>query len=142
LKKTDDYIYETGPDNSQIGNTLGEMSLVYYKFKTFNSDDWDILIIDQPEDNISNPKIKDALINYFNGLRDEKQIIFVTHNPLLVINQDVDNVVYLEKHNNRIEVISGCLEDEENKILDLVANKMDGGVDTLEKRLKYYGKKS
>jgi predicted ATPase len=142
LKKTDDYIYETGPDNSQIGNTLGEMSLVYYKFKTFNSDDWDILIIDQPEDNISNPKIKDALINYFNGLRDEKQIIFVTHNPLLVINQDVDNVIYLEKHNNRIEVISGCLEDKENKILDLVANKMDGGVDTLEKRLKYYGKKS
>jgi predicted ATP-dependent endonuclease of OLD family len=142
MKKTDDYIYETGPDNSQIGNTLGEMSLVYYKFKTFNSTDWDILIIDQPEDNISNPKIKDALINYFNGLRDQKQIIFVTHNPLLVINQDVDNVIYLEKHNNKIEVISGCLEDEENKILDLVANKMDGGVDTLEKRLKYYGKKN
>lgn len=139
-KKTDDYIYDFNENNAQIGSTLGEMSLVYYKFKTYYSDDWDILIIDQPEDNISNPKIKDDLINYFNNLRDNKQIIFVTHNPLLVVNQDADNVIYIEKYNNEIKATAGCLEDEENDILGLVANKMDGGVDTIEKRLKYYGK--
>jgi len=124
----------------QMGNTLGEMSLVFYKYTTYNNNEWDILIIDQPEDNISNNKINEELIKYFNNLRDKKQIIFVTHNPLLVVNLDVDNVIYLEKLNNQINSKSGCLEDDENKILDIVANKMDGGKETIERRLKIYGK--
>ena len=44
--------------DQQIGNTLGEMSLSYYRFFTRGNDDWQVLIIDQPEDNISNNKIK------------------------------------------------------------------------------------
>lgn len=124
----------------QMGNTLGEMSLVFYKYTTYNNNEWDILIIDQPEDNIWNYKINEELIEYFNGLRDKKQIIFITHNPLLVVNLDVDNVIYLEKKNNIINSISGCLEDEENNILDIVADKMDGGKDTIQRRLKMYGK--
>jgi ABC-type lipoprotein export system ATPase subunit len=135
-----DYIFDSSDANTEIGNTLGEMSLVYYKYRTYNSSDWDILVTDQPEDNISNPKIKEALIEYLDSLRDNKQIIFVTHNPLLVVNLDVDNVIYIEKSKDKLKVISGCLEDESNNILSLVANKMDGGVETIEKRLKYYGK--
>jgi hypothetical protein len=46
----------------------------------------------------------------------------------------------LEKKNNIINSISGCLEDEENNILDIVADKMDGGKDTIQRRLKMYGK--
>jgi hypothetical protein len=57
-----------------------------------------------------------------------------------VVNLDVDNVIYIEKSKDKLKVISGCLEDESNNILSLVANKMDGGVETIEKRLKYYGK--
>lgn len=140
FQKTDDYILDFNSSNSKIGNTLGEMSLVYYKFKTYYSRDWDVLIIDQPEDNISNPKIKDDLSTYFNNLRDFKQIIYVTHNPLLVVNQDVDNVIFVNKNNDNIEIKSGCLEREDINILKVVAENMDGGSDTIEKRLKYYGK--
>lgn len=128
-------------NGSEIGNTMGEMSLVYYKFRLHNYSEWDLMIIDQPEDNISAFNINTHLIELLNNIRDKKQVIFVTHNPLLVVNLDVDNVIYVEKEGTEINIVSGCLENEENKILEIVSDKMDGGLETIEKRLKYYGKK-
>lgn len=138
--KTNDYIMD-GADQ-QIGNTLGEMSLSYYKFFTQDDQDWGVLIVDQPEDNISNNNISEKLIGYFNDIRNEKQIIFVTHNPLLVVNLDVDNVIFVKNNNGEISTNNGCLEyeDEQTDILDLIAKNMDGGKETIEKRLKVYGK--
>lgn len=123
----------------RIGSTMGEISIVYYKYHFTENDEWDIIIIDQPEDNISNAKLSSELIEYINGLRDNKQIILATHNPLLVVNLDVDNVIYLEKNNNNISCASGCLEDEENSILEHIAKHMEGGKEMIEKRLKIYG---
>lgn len=140
-KKQQEKIFEVSR-GSEIGNTLGEMSLVYYKFRLHNHSEWDVMIIDQPEDNISTPKIKKDLISLLDNIRDKKQVIFVTHNPLLVVNLDVDNVIYVEKEGDKISAISGCLENEEENILGIIAEKMDGGLDTIEKRLKYYGKRS
>jgi adenylate kinase family enzyme len=137
--KTNDRILE-GADQ-QIGNTLGEMSLSYYKFFTQDGQNWSVLIVDQPEDNISNNNISKKLLGYFNAIRDEKQIIFVTHNPLLVVNLDVDNVVFIKNDNGLLSVSSGCLEheDADTNILKLIADNMDGGKETIEKRLKVYG---
>lgn len=139
--KTNDYIMDDGLDQ-QIGNTLGEMSLSYYKFFTQDDQDWRVLIVDQPEDNISNNNISQNLIGYFNAIRDEKQIIFVTHNPLLVVNLDVDNVIFVKNNNGELSASNGCLEyeDEQTNILELIAQSMDGGKETIEKRLKVYGK--
>ncbi len=137
-KTEKEYIKEETSDDS-IGNTLGEMSLVYYKFKTEDDNECDVLMIDQPEDNISNNRIAEKLINYFDSIRQNKQLIIVTHNPLLVVNLDVDNVIHLNKVNDKICVTAGCLEDEENRILYLVSTTMDGGKEMIEKRLKIYG---
>lgn len=128
--------------DQQIGNTLGEMSISYYKFFTQDDQDWKALIVDQPEDNISNNNISQKLIGYFNAIRDEKQIIFVTHNPLLVVNLDVDNVIFVKNDNGGLTASNGCLEyeDEHTDILELIAQNMDGGKETIEKRLKVYGK--
>lgn len=144
MVECDHYISEENGD-SKIGNTLGEMSLVYYKFCTSDVSSWNLLMVDQPEDNISNNNIKDKLISYFNFIRNNnnnKQIIFVTHNPLLVVNLDVDNVIFLKNMNGNIEASSGCLEFEDStiNILDTIAENMDGGKDTIERRLKVYGK--
>ena len=72
-------------------------------------------------------------------MRDDKQIILVTHSPLLVINQDVDNVIVLneDKDTNKLKVQCGCLESE--GILDQVAEKMEGGTEAVRKRLRVYG---
>ncbi len=139
-EKTNKYILNSS--QKQIGNTLGEMSLSYYDYFTHDDSNWGILIIDQPEDNISNNNISQKLIGYLESIRDKKQIIFVTHNPLLVVNLDVDNVIFVKNANGKLSIDSGCLEyeDEQTDILDLIAKNMDGGKETIEKRLKVYGK--
>lgn len=119
------------------GSTLGELSLAYYQFITYNQSDLELLIIDQPEDNISNTNIANSLTKFMNRLRDKVQIIFVTHNPLLVVNLDVDNVICLKKQNGKITARCGCLEHGE--ILDCVSDNMDGGKEKIEKRLKIFG---
>lgn len=131
----------TDASKQKVGNTLGEMSISFYKYYTQLSDKWSVLIIDQPEDNISNNNINHELIKYFNSLRDTKQIIYVTHNPLLVVNQDVDNVIYLDKKDSKIDIQCGCLEyeDENVNVLNTIADKMDGGKETIEKRIRVYG---
>lgn len=135
------FIQDAG--NQEVGNTLGEMSLSYYKFFTLGGDDWQVLIIDQPEDNISNNKIKKELINYFQNIRESKQIIYVTHNPLLVVNMDVDNVIYVQNNKGKLSIEGGCLEYENGvDILSIIANTMDGGKETIEKRLMFYGKEN
>lgn len=138
MKEEKRYILEETAE-SHIGNTLGELSVAYYKFNLQEEDTIHVFFIDQPEDNISNLRISTELITFINSIRDEKQVIFVTHNPLLVVNLDVDNVLYLEKHNNKINVISGCLEDEDNKILEHISNQMDGGKEMIKRRLNIYG---
>ena len=124
-----------------IGNTPGEISLVYYKFLIQESDnEFYVLAIDQPEDDINPKRIKDFLLKYLGSIRDKKQVILVTHNPLLVVNLDVDNVIYLTKENNTINVKNGALEfeNEEYSILDLIKNNLDGGYEAIERRLKVY----
>ena len=126
-----------------IGNTPGEISLVYYKFTIQEADeDYNVLIIDQPEDDINPNRIKTYLNKYLNSIKDKKQVILITHNPLLVVNLDVDNVIHLTKTNNTIEVKNGALEYESDdySILNLVKENLDGGYDAIERRLKAYGK--
>ena len=125
-------------DNDKVGATLGELSLMYYKYITHNDNKIDVFVIDQPEDNISNYRIEKHLINFFNNIRDKKQILIVTHNPLLVVNLDADNVLCLENKTGKLIIKSGCLEDEENKIISFVEKNMDGGKQAIERRLKFY----
>jgi len=130
----------TDAHHKQIGNTLGEMSLTYYKYHTQNNDDWDVFLVDQPEDNISNSRISEKLIDFINSLRYEKQVIIITHNPLLVVNQDIDNVVALEADDSGIITItSGCLESADNGVvLEKIADLMDGGHNAIRRRLRAY----
>lgn len=131
----DKEVFETS-SKDKMGNTLGEKSIVFYKFITQKTGDYKCYLIDQPEDNVSNYRISKYLIPYLERLRDTFQLIMVTHNPLLVINMDVDNVIYAEKTNDIIKVSSGCLESPGN--LKKISDMMDGGKEALEKRLKIY----
>ena len=138
------YIVDTTQGGEELGNTLGELSLAYFKYVAEHENDKSIFLIDQPEDHISNNNISKKLLRYFDSIRTKKQVIMVTHNPLLVVNQDVDHVLFVRKNGDKISVISGCLEyeHEDINILDLIAKNMDGGKDSIEKRLKVYGKEN
>lgn len=136
------YIEKDGLKNT-IGETPGEISSIHYDF-LFNylSKDYDVILIDQPEDDISSTKISQELIKHIKQVRDYKQIIIATHNPLLVVNLDVDNVICLNKnYKNEITVKDGCLEYScsDYRIIDQVADIMDGGKEAIERRFKLYG---
>ena len=135
------YIVDTSEGEDSLGNTLGEMSLAYFKYIVEQETERCVFLIDQPEDHISNNNISKKLLSYFNSIRNKKQIIMVTHNPLLVVNQDVDHVIFVRKTADRIDVVSGCLEQEgeSGNILEIVASNMDGGKESIEKRLRVYG---
>lgn len=123
---------------AEIGTTPGEVALTFYKLQLSKECDKDVILIDQPEDDISMKRIENYLINYFNNVRDKKQIIFVTHNPLLVVNLDVDNVINVTKdRKNIINIEAGCLED--SGVLEIVSDSLDGGKEVVERRLKIYG---
>lgn len=66
----------------------------------------------------------------------------VTHNPQFIVNLDVDNIIYVSKESGDFMVQSGALEFvcDEYDILDIVANNIDGGLDSIKKRWKRYEK--
>lgn len=101
-----------------------------------------VYIIDQPEDQISQVAIKEHVLGAFKRMSANRQVLMITHNPLFVVNLDVDNVIVLARgQDEKIDVKSGALEYEcdDYKVLDLVAKTVEGGADVVRKRLKRYG---
>ena len=101
-----------------------------------------VYIIDQPEDQISQVAIKEHVLGAFKRMSANRQVLMITHNPLFVVNLDVDNVIVLARgQDGKIDVKSGALEYEcdDYKVLDLVAKTVEGGADVVRKRLKRYG---
>ena len=101
-----------------------------------------IYLIDQPEDNISQKAIRDYLLDRFKNMGEYRQVIMVTHNPQFIVNLDVDNLIYLSKDDGGLKAKSGALEYEcqEYDTLDIVAQNIDGGLDSIKKRWKRYEK--
>lgn len=139
LCKTEDTILGNGDEST--GNTLGERALTYYKYMSLDVASAKVFVVDQPEDNISNQRINEDLIDYLNELRKRTQLIIVTHNPLLVVNLDADNVIALSvDRSGKRHVVSGCLEsDDDGRVLQEVADLMDGGKEAIRRRMKAYG---
>ncbi len=52
-----------------------------------------VYVIDQPEDQISQVAIKKHVLGAFKRMSANRQVLMITHNPLFVVNLDVDNVI-------------------------------------------------
>nr|MCR5483418.1 ATP-binding protein [Bacilli bacterium] len=123
--------------------SAGFNSRIYFDLISNQNDDNRIYIIDQPEDDVSQPAIKKNLLSDFNDMSKNKQIIMITHNPQFIVNLDVDNVIFLGKDDNgNIYIQSGALEyaDDIYDVLDIVANNIEGGIESINERWKRYEK--
>ena len=117
---------------------------IYFDLLSYESQKDGIYIIDQPEDNISQSAIRDYLLDRFKTMGENRQVIMVTHNPQFIVNLDVDNIIFISQKNGELLLQSGALEytcDDYN-VIDIVAKNIDGGLDSLKKRLKRYEKTS
>jgi predicted ATPase len=100
-----------------------------------------IYLVDQPEDQISQKAIRGAVLEDFRNIAEVRQVILITHNPQFIINLDADNVIFLGKRKDgSLYLQSGALEYEcsDYKILETVADNIEGGLDTIRKRMKRY----
>lgn len=115
---------------------------IYFDLLSYENTRDGIYIIDQPEDNISQSAIKTYLLDRFKTMGENRQILMVTHNPQFIVNLDVDNLIYIFKTGDMLNVYSGALEyaDDTYSILDIVAKNIDGGLDSIQKRWKRYEK--
>ncbi|MDE6241117.1 MAG: hypothetical protein K2M08_01710 [Anaeroplasmataceae bacterium] len=132
-----------GLDNLNEGNSAGINALYYLDILSLIFDK-KVFIIDQPEDDVSQTKINSVLLNSLQNFSKRAQVIIITHNPQLVVNLDVDNVIVIKKDdsNDSIKLFSGPLELVNNEVdmLKLVANTLEGGIDVIKKRWKRYDK--
>lgn len=121
----------------------GLNSRIYFDLISNQTDDKRIYIIDQPEDDVSQPSIKKNILNDFNDMSKNRQIIMITHNPQFIVNLDVDNVIFLGKdEKDKIYIQNGALEykDEECNVLKIVADNIEGGIASINERWKRYDK--
>lgn len=125
---------------SELSN--GFDSRIYFDMLSNQKSMDGIYIIDQPEDDVSQSAIKEYLLDNFKKMGANRQIIIITHNPQFIVNLDVDNVIAIQKKDDTIDIQYGALEYEGNdcNIIDIIANSIDGGIDTINKRWKRYDK--
>lgn len=115
---------------------------MYFTLLSGEMRDKGIYIIDQPEDHISQRAIKEKVLDQFRRMGQQRQVIMVTHNPQFIVNLDVDNVIYLSRNNGEFVIQSGALEyeDDNYSILRIVADNIEGGLQTIQGRMKRYEK--
>ena len=121
----------------------GFNSKIYFDLISNQTDDNRIYIIDQPEDDVSQPSIKKNILGDFYDMSKNRQVIIITHNPQFIVNLDVDNVIFIGKdENDKIYIQNGALEyyDKDYDILRIVADNIEGGIDSINERWKRYDK--
>ena len=93
------------------------------------------LILDQPEDDLDNALIYDLAVRQILENKPRRQMIFVTHNPNIVVNGDAELVTVLGLSKGQIEVErSGGLADIE--IRNAICSIMEGGAEAFRQRYR------
>jgi ABC-type cobalamin/Fe3+-siderophores transport system ATPase subunit len=94
------------------------------------------LIVDQPEDDLDNSFIFQVLVKNILKLKEERQLIFVTHNANIPVLGEAEAIVvmHMEKPNKAAPPASGSLEDRKQDILHL----LEGGKEAFAHREQRY----
>ena len=99
--------------------------------------DNDIIIIDQPEDDLDNQVIYKEVINTIKAKKPDIQFIFATHNANIPVLGDAEQVIATSySDDNKIEVDVGNIDcpSTHKAIVDI----MEGGKEAFEKRKLIY----
>lgn len=103
-----------------------------------------ILILDQPEDNIDNKNIYEAITNKIKEFKihyPNFQILLVTHNANVAITADSENIIIAKESNGnglqRFRYETGGIENTD--YIDKVCDILEGGREALKARATKYG---
>jgi len=93
------------------------------------------LLIDQPEDNLDNCFVYEAIVASVNDAKKSRQLIFVTHNPNIPVLGDATNVVVMQSDGRtgktkQVGDVDTCRDD--------IVNLLEGGAEAFSLRSRRY----
>lgn len=116
-------------------HSIGQRASALILFILAQSDN-DIILIDQPEDDLDNKIIYDEVISSIVKKKQGIQFIFATHNANIPVLGDAERVLVVEYQDTKIDVSQGNIDLKEThkQIVDI----MEGGKEAFDKRQLIY----
>ena len=96
----------------------------------------DVIIIDQPEDDLDNQTIYEDVIKLVRTLKKDVQFIFATHNANFPVLGDAEQVISCTHTDNHMTVKCGSVDALE--LQQEIVNIMEGGEEAFNKRKEIY----
>lgn len=93
------------------------------------------LLIDQPEDNLDNGFVHRIIVDSVQRVKQNRQLVFVTHNPNIPVLSDAERMLVLESNGTAGRIrnagtVDECKED--------IVNLLEGGEAAFKKRKERY----
>ena len=118
-----------------VNHSLGQRASALIIFILTQRDN-DIIIIDQPEDDLDNQTIYKEVIKELIKLKNKTQFIFATHNANIPVLGDCEQIVVCDYEENKINIRFGSIDN--HLIQDSIINIMEGGEEAFDKRRDIY----
>ena len=96
----------------------------------------DVLIIDQPEDDLDNQTIYDEVIKELKKIKGNMQFIFATHNANIPVLGDSEKVIACSYDEKKITVHSGSIDNHQTQ--RFIVDIMEGGDEAFSRRKNIY----
>ncbi len=96
----------------------------------------DVIIIDQPEDDLDNQTIYDDVIKLLREMKSHTQFIFATHNANFPVLGDAEQVHACSYQDEKVAVQSGSIDAR--PVQDAIINIMEGGKEAFNRRKEVY----
>ena len=96
----------------------------------------DVVIIDQPEDDLDNKVIYDEVIKAICSRKKDIQFIFATHNANIPVLGDAEKILVAELTDDVITIEQGNIDNP--KTHEQIVSIMEGGQEAFDKRKKIY----
>lgn len=96
----------------------------------------DVIIIDQPEDDLDNQTIYEDVIKLIRQMKPGVQFIFATHNPNIPVLGDAEQVHACSFMDDKVSVCSGSVDNQGTQTT--IVNIMEGGQEAFNRRKEIY----
>lgn len=116
-------------------HSLGQRASALILFVLSQRDN-DVVIIDQPEDDLDNQTIYEDVIKLVRKLKRETQFIFATHNPNIPVLGDAEQVLACTYTDDRIQSQVGSIDCP--ALQDAIVKIMEGGEEAFKERKRIY----
>lgn len=145
-KNVEIYLSETDEwkliQNTNKGD-IAKKSIEYYFNELVKTEQPNIILIDQPENDVDKSFITSTLSRFIKDKKSDKQIIVTSHDAIIAINSDVNKIIEAKVNNeNKFEYVSYDLEYVRDKVLEAtnrVSKILDGGKSNIKNRYQIYG---